>query len=262
MGKRLQDSMMFVWRMIYPLLFYAFVSELIAVVFLTLGREPYGRDAVAATAVSAAVAAVPLAAFYEMPRREIPRPKLWNRRSCLWVAITGVGACFFVNHMIKLCGLTSAAYRAVSSLQHQPSLIVQVIGIGIVTPVTEELIFRGLGYGKMRRELSFGWAALLSAVYFGGYHGNMVQGVYAFCLGLLMAGAYEAYQSLWAPICLHVSANLSSILFSALAPEWAAGTVAMAALMAVSAVMMIFGIYKIREDMKKNETSFRSNTML
>ena len=55
-------------------------------------------------------------------------------------------------------------------------------------------------------------AALISAVLFGLYHGNLLQGVYAFLLGLVLAWLYERFQTLAAPWLFHAAANMTSII--------------------------------------------------
>lgn len=54
--------------------------------------------------------------------------------------------------------------------------------------------------------------ALISAALFGLYHGNLLQGVYAFLLGLVMAWLYERFQTLAAPWVFHAAANVTSIV--------------------------------------------------
>ena len=54
----------------------------------------------------------------------------------------------------------------------------------------------------------------MNALIFGMYHFNVVQAVYAFILGLFFAWVYERYQTLWAPVIAHMSANLFVILLS------------------------------------------------
>lgn len=53
------------------------------------------------------------------------------------------------------------------------------------------------------------WQLLLI---FAAVHGNLLQALYAFILGALLVWTYERFAKLTAPIILHVSANLISIL--------------------------------------------------
>lgn len=108
--------------------------------------------------------------------------------------------------------LTEHFSNASQEALFQSNLLLQIIGIGLFVPFVEELVFRGLVYGKMRRLFSFRVAAAVSAALFALYHGNIVQLVYAFPMGLLLAWSYERWGSLSAPVLLHIGANLLGIL--------------------------------------------------
>jgi membrane protease YdiL (CAAX protease family) len=70
------------------------------------------------------------------------------------------------------------------------------------------MIFRGIIFNCLRRVMKLKIAALLSAVVFGVYHGNVVQGVYAFLMGLLLVYGYEYFGSFIAAAAIHVAANV------------------------------------------------------
>ena len=96
--------------------------------------------------------------------------------------------------------------------QGSPPFLIQILGAGLVIPAAEEMIFRGLMFAPLRDRLAFWPAALISAALFGLYHGNLLQGVYAFLLGLVMAWLYERFQTLAAPWVFHAAANVTSIV--------------------------------------------------
>ncbi len=84
----------------------------------------------------------------------------------------------------------------------------------VVAPVSEELLFRQAVYKKMRKISPVWLAALTSAGLFGIYHGNLVQGIYAFIMGLFLALVYEWTGSFTAPVLFHMVANhLSDITY-------------------------------------------------
>ncbi|MGL5438915.1 MAG: lysostaphin resistance A-like protein [Filifactoraceae bacterium] len=60
------------------------------------------------------------------------------------------------------------------------------IAICILAPIFEELIFRGWILKKLR-VIGTKWAIFISALLFGMYHMNIVQGIYAFGVGLVFA---------------------------------------------------------------------------
>lgn len=63
--------------------------------------------------------------------------------------------------------------------------------MGIAAPLSEELLFRGILFERLRMALPFFWAALGSAAFFGLVHGNWAQGIYAALMGLILAWLYE-----------------------------------------------------------------------
>ena len=76
----------------------------------------------------------------------------------------------------------------------------------IVAPITEELIFRGYIQGALSR---YGkkFAILCSGLFFGIFHGNLVQTPYAFFVGLLLGYVAAEYHIGWA-IGIHMFNNL------------------------------------------------------
>jgi len=83
---------------------------------------------------------------------------------------------------------------------------------GLVAPVVEEILFRGLifrGLYNAKRSLT---AAVLSALIFALFHSAEVA-LPVFVLGLGCAVVYEQCQTLVAPIAVHAAYNLGQLLF-------------------------------------------------
>ena len=114
---------------------------------------------------------------------------------------------------LRLANL-SKGYQDVSSVQYSVSLPVGLVIYGIVTPFTEELIFRGVIYQRIKKYFPLTLAIVLNAVVFGFYHGNLVQIVYATIMGMAMAFLYEIYGHLLAPFIFHATANSLVYVFS------------------------------------------------
>ena len=111
------------------------------------------------------------------------------------------------------------SYSGAQNAIYGSSLAVQFLAAGFVAPVVEELIFRGLIYKRLKDIVNIKWAAILSAVLFGVFHGNWVQAPYAVIIGLVAVFVYEKYKSIAAPILLHMTANIASIGISYLAQK-------------------------------------------
>lgn len=122
------------------------------------------------------------------------------------------------NVIISLSGLAETFVDEIEQIGnqiYQDSVLMQIITVGLLAPAAEELVFRGLLYHRMRYQISFIPAMIMSALIFAMYHGNIAQGVYTFLLGCIFALIYEKTQNILAPILMHCGANLFSIAATA-----------------------------------------------
>lgn len=79
----------------------------------------------------------------------------------------------------------------------------------ILPPLVEEIVFRGLILNYLRRAgIGLILSIVIQAVLFGVYHGNLVQGVYAAILGIVLGYLAIRYNSLAAPMFMHFCFNL------------------------------------------------------
>ncbi len=120
------------------------------------------------------------------------------------------------NYLVYLTGLSeiSEGYKRVSQIFYGNGLLLEIITLCVIGPVAEELVYRGFVYQHLRRRGSHTAAALLSALLFGVLHFNLVQGAYAFVLGLLLAYIVERTGSLISAAAAHMAANLASVLWT------------------------------------------------
>ena len=119
----------------------------------------------------------------------------------------------------------------------------------ILPPLVEEVLFRGLIFGYLRRAgACFAVANLIQAVLFGIFHMNLVQGIYAAVLGFLLGYLAWRYESLLVPMALHALFNFFGTvvidLESRFLPDLVLGIFVMAGVpvAAVVLVLMHFGI--------------------
>lgn len=93
----------------------------------------------------------------------------------------------------------------------------------ILAPLGEEFLCRGIVFrlaGKVSGR--FFVANLIQAFAFGVFHANVVQGIYAFGMGLALGYIYGKYHNIWICVFLHSVINCSSFLvdfYFALFPE-------------------------------------------
>jgi hypothetical protein len=95
----------------------------------------------------------------------------------------------------------------------QAALAVALVELLILAPLFEELVFRGLLYGTLRRRLGMPGAAVISAGAFAVGHGYGLAGLASvFTAGVLYAWAYERTGSLLPGMAAHAAGNLFAAL--------------------------------------------------
>ncbi len=137
-----------------------------------------------------------------------------------YIYIIGISIPFSLglNNLILLSRIAdySTTYQETAQVLYEPSIWVQLICLGILVPIAEEYVYRGLMYQRMKCYLSPRTAMILSAVLFGMNHGNTVQNIYGIFCGILLAWIFDKYNSLWAPILAHVVINVTSLCLTEL----------------------------------------------
>lgn len=145
------------------------------------------------------------------------RKKLWQKA----VPLAGLSVCLalFLNGLFIFFKIimVSEAYERAAGIQYSVPLLFGIVNYGLVKPLEEELVFRGLVYGRLERYFSKKIAVPVSAFLFGAYHRNIVQAVYGFFMGCLLAWAFERYKSLKAPLIVHGAANVAVYLTGSIA---------------------------------------------
>ncbi|MDY3917520.1 MAG: type II CAAX endopeptidase family protein [Candidatus Limivivens sp.] len=190
----------------YPLFFYYLVGIFVNRITGT------ALDALSRTALMALLACPAAGWIYRRERKKQHTEKKKMPVGSYWIpCILGAVGNFFCSWLMVLSGVTGRFSNEVQEELLTGNLAVQIAGLGILIPVAEELIFRGLMYGNMKKYVSAAQAVVLGALIFALYHGNPIQMIYAFPMGILLNVVYEKWGSLTAPILLHMSANLSTV---------------------------------------------------
>lgn len=229
------------WRILYPCLTYYLINIVVSLAFMAVTYVIAGRCGGDSARQSAEWMSLMQRCNYAMTMVmavvAIPFCLHWLRRdwregmargtavlcekaslfTLIMVLVLGGAACILVNHTLAIGGLTqryAEDLESVAGVLYQGNLIWELLGVGFLAPIAEELIFRGLTQRRMRESVSPWVAILVSSLLFAAMHGNFLQGIFAFCLGLLMGYSYERCRTLSAPILLHVGANLVSVIVS------------------------------------------------
>ena len=237
-----------IWGLIYPMLLYLGVTFAVEFIFMiavaVLGISRYGAtdqaqlydfimNATMSQALSmtlvAGLATAPILIFIYIRDNNKDRRngtfvkyKLNNILKYLLIIPFGVFNMLWANYFVALLQLVMPKFMLESYTDTQQIIegggfLIQLLTAGIVAPIVEELIFRGLVYRRTKKMTGTIAAAILSAALFGVFHGNWVQAPYAFIIGIVAVFVYEKFKSIVAPIMLHMSANILSVLIMTLA---------------------------------------------
>ena len=100
-----------------------------------------------------------------------------------------------------------------SLFDNNNNLIITLISTGLIGPIIEELMFRGIIYNELKNKYSNMKAILITTIFFAVIHMNIIQILYAFALGFILIYVYEKYKNIKAPIILHMASNMTTTLF-------------------------------------------------
>ena len=101
----------------------------------------------------------------------------------------------------------------------QYPFIVTWLLVGVLGPVVEELICRGIIYEGYKIHVSPVKAMIISGLIFGMLHMNLNQMPYAFAIGIFLVLLKEATGTIVAPILFHVFFNSNSVILMYLMPQ-------------------------------------------
>ena len=108
------------------------------------------------------------------------------RRMAALTVVLAFSVSLGLNALLTLTGFadSSQTYQKVADRQYGVAFAVGFILYGLISPLAEEVVFRGVIYNRLRRLYNPAIGIVASGLLFGAFHGNLVQGVYGACLGM------------------------------------------------------------------------------
>lgn len=225
-GANRQSSLQKAWEVLFPYLLYYLTYNVAYLILAFLYQatverfgEGYGQfmTAHAATVTGVMGGLCTLAGI--LPVVPMLKEELRERGETLRfapskAALTAILACSVslgLNALLTLTGFadSSQTYQKVADKQYGVAFAAGLVLYGVISPFAEEVVFRGVIYNRLRRLYSPMVGIVMSGALFGAFHGNLVQGVYGACLGMLMAYLYERSGKFGIPFLFHAVANLA-----------------------------------------------------
>lgn len=113
-------------------------------------------------------------------------------------------------NMISMCFVDNAVAAVSGEILDTPFFVIFTL-MGILGPMSEELVCRGIVYHGYKRTGTMMQALLLSSMIFALMHMNFNQAAYAFVIGVAMVLLVEATGSIWSSILVHVTFNSQQV---------------------------------------------------
>lgn len=110
---------------------------------------------------------------------------------------------FYISHVFPITNL----------YQENTRILITLLSTGLLGPVIEELLFRGIMYNEAKKIYSNMKSILLVTIIFAICHTSIIQIIYAFALGFILIYVYEKYHTVKAPIIVHMASNITTTLF-------------------------------------------------
>lgn len=130
-----------------------------------------------------------------------------------WLGIS-LGICLSVAVSIFGISEQDEAFKQVNELIESQPFWLKIASVGIIIPIQEELMYRGLIYKNIEQRYNHIKAAVISSTVFAVMHMNLSQGIYAFLMGFVLAFIYQKTKNIYACITFHCSANIFAVFVS------------------------------------------------
>lgn len=203
-----------IWEIAYPvLMYYATLSigSFVAQMILGGGMETYMLCKIIGSLVTIPV-------VYADYKRDLMLTGRYGTKivfakgqlvELAFVVVSTIFLSVGLNNIICMSPLVamSQEYQNASDAFYSSTLGIELLGSALITPFLEELLHRGVVYGRLRRMVGIVPSVFISALIFAGLHFNVVQFVYAFLFGVIFALFVEKSGYLYVSIIAHVVAN-------------------------------------------------------
>ena len=143
-------------------------------------------------------------------------PITWeNRDSKLKWFFLGIGLMLAANIIVSLVSALISDSLGTSSVNadslSSSNLFIDIITIGVIPGIGEEIFFRGIIFRYLRKYNSK-MAIIASSLVFAIAHMNITQGIFAFIAGVVLATAYEQTGKLAVPMLIHATNNILAVM--------------------------------------------------
>lgn len=143
--------------------------------------------------------------------------KKYNCKSAI-VSISAILKIIFISFILSSClNFIIILFKYYMNIDASNSIInfTTILSTGIIGPIIEELLFRGIVYEKFTNIFQEKIAFYLSVLVFAFFHvGGIFQIIFAFIIGYFLTYIYSKYHDIKVSMAAHIVVNVTSILIS------------------------------------------------
>ena len=148
------------------------------------------------------------------PSEQIDLRKLSVKGIALSV-LGGLSAMLFLNFVLDFIPFPEGILENLEEtldIYNNFSLWQAIVGNALLIPFLEEVVFRGLIFGRLRRAMPALVAAIITSVVFGLMHGYPILMLWAFCFSMIICYARVKTDSILPGIIIHVIVNSFAVI--------------------------------------------------
>jgi len=203
-----------IWEIAYPVLMYyatITIGMFVAQMIFGSGIENYMLCKIIGSIVAIPVVYADYKRDLMLTGRYGLKNPITSQQMKQILAVIGITLCLSIalNNIISMSPLVgiSQEYQDANDAFYGSTIGLELLGSALITPFLEELLHRGVVYGRLRRMMGVIPSVLISALIFAGLHFNVVQFIYALLLGMIFAFFVEKSGRLYSGVIAHVVAN-------------------------------------------------------
>lgn len=138
------------------------------------------------------------------------------------------------------------------------SPILVIISAGILVPIAEEIIFRGLILSRLKRAMKNVPALIISSLLFASIHLHVLWASYVFMLGLILGIIALKTVSIVPSIIIHMTFNIAGSFIGYIPfPEWS--TILICLISLALSVFLFYNITKDSQDIIEEPVELKEN---
>ena len=195
-------------RILFPILFCLAVA---CIIELPLAQTTiFGDDVILWDTLFRSVIAVPMLVHLYREDSVFRGKEHWNGKIAAAAFFSGAGISLAFGLAVRALQISGAAWQMRACSQ-------EICGWRLWCfwrhPRSLRNIFSAaFSYGRCKELVSAPAAAFMTAAFFGVFHWDLVQGIYSFFMGLLLAYLMEKTNTVKAPVVFHFAANLAALV--------------------------------------------------